>query len=224
MESAVNDAWDVIQERDEGNFLQLIDVFWFLKPTETLIYIQDRINSIESQDIIFNDIKFEANSNSSLPEFLSTLSLFRYLEEDQLKMSLELFLKYAEKQPLDTPKIINCFIDRYGFQPDSHLYDYHIQHAVVDKLLEYSSSGSNQYFTRIFIVLAESYLHTHFSSTKSGRSHAITFTQLDLVVSKSLLNLREKILKMLFGLYKKEKYQQYILASSEKFVGCFWHR
>ena len=100
MESAVNDAWDVIQGRNESDFLQLIDVFWFLKPTETLIYIQDKISSIESQDIIFNDIKFEANSNSSLPEFLSTLSLFRYLEEDRINMSLELFLKYTEKTPI----------------------------------------------------------------------------------------------------------------------------
>ncbi len=211
MESAVNDAWDVMQGRNESDFLQLIDVFWFLKPTETLIYIQDKISSIESQDIIFNDIKFEANSNSSLPEFLSTLSLFRYLEEDRINMSLELFLKYAKKQPLDTPKILHCFIDRYGFQPDSYHYDYHVQHAVINKLLEYSRSGSNEYFTRLFIALAENYLHTHFSSTKSGRVHTITITQFDLPASQSLLELREKILKYLFSLYENERYQKYIL-------------
>jgi hypothetical protein len=104
MKPAVDDAWSVIQGRNENDFLQLINVFWFLKPTETLIYIQDKISNIENQNIIFNDIKFEANSDSSLPEFLSTLSLF--LEKDQLNMSLELFLKYAKKRLLDTPKIL----------------------------------------------------------------------------------------------------------------------
>lgn len=211
MESTVNDVWGVIQEKNEGDFLQLIDVFWFLKPTDTLIYIQDKINSINSRDIVFDDIKFESNSNSSLPEYLSTLSLFRYLGEDQIKMSLDLFLQYAEKQPHDTPIILHYLIDRYGFHPDSYRYEYYVQHAVVGKILEYSSSGSNEYFTRMFIALAENYLHTHFSSTKSGRAHTITFTQFDLVVSKRLLKLREKILKKLFSLYGNKKYQQYIL-------------
>ncbi len=211
MESTVNDTWDVIRKRNESDFLQLIDVFWFLKPTDTLIYIQDRVSSIGSQDIVINDIDFEANSNSSLPEFLSTLSLFRYLEEDRIKMSLDLFLKYVDKQPLDTPKILHCFIDRYGFQPDSYRYGYHIQHTVINKLLEYSDSGRNEFFTRLFIALAENYLHTHFSSTSSGRGHTITFTQFDLIVSQNLLKLRQNILEYLFNLYENNKYQKYIL-------------
>ncbi len=211
MESAVDDIWIVMQEKDESDFLKLIDVFWFLKPTDTLIYIQDKINSLNGRGVNFEDIKFKADSNLSLPEFLSTLSLFRYLGEDQVKMSLDLFLQHAEKQPHETPKILYYLIDRYGFQPDSYRYDYYVQHAVVDKLLEHSSSGGNEYFIRLFIALAENYLHTHFSSSKSARANAITFTQFDLVDSKSLRNLRENILKKLFNLYKNKKYQKHIL-------------
>lgn len=211
MESKVDNVWGVMQDSNEGDFLQLIDVFWFLKPTDTLIYIQDKISSINGPSVGLVNIKFEADSNTSLPEFLSTLSLFRYLGEDQIKMSLDLFLQYAEKQQHDTPKILYYLIDRYGFQPDSYLYDYHVQHAVVDKLLEYSSSGSNEYFTRFFIALAENYLHTHFSSTKAGRAHTITFTQFDLSDSESLRNLRGKILNQLFNLFKNDEYQKHIL-------------
>ena len=210
MELTVNGSWDVMRERDESDFLELIDVFWFLKPTETLIFIQDKISGMESQNIIVNEIKFEANSNSSLPEFLSTLSLFRHLEEDLIKMSLDLFLEYAAKQPLDTPEILHYFIDRYGFQPDSYRYDYYVQHAVIDKLLEYSDCGSNEYFTRLFIAIAENYLHTHFSSTKSGRGHTVTFTQFDLPASPNLLKLRQNILNYLFNLYVDEIYQKHI--------------
>jgi hypothetical protein len=49
----------------------------------------------------------------------------------------------------NTPKILHCFIDRYGFQPDSCSYGYYVQHAVINKLLEYGRSGSNEYFTRL---------------------------------------------------------------------------
>lgn len=211
MESEVDKVWNVMQESNEGNFLQLIDVFWFLKPTDTLIYIQDKINSISGSSIDINNIKFESDSNTSLPEFLSTLSLFRYLGEDQSKLSLDLFMQYAEKQPNDTPKTLYYLINRYGFQPDSYRYDYYVQHGVIDKLLEYSSSGFSNYFTRLFIALAENYLHTHFTSTKTGRAHTITFTKFDLVDSKSLRNLRENILKNLFELFKKKRYQKHIL-------------
>ena len=65
MESAVNGSWDVIRERNESDFLQFIDVFWFLKPTDTLIFIQDKISGMESQSISFNEIKFEASSDGT---------------------------------------------------------------------------------------------------------------------------------------------------------------
>jgi len=211
MESAIDGIWDVMREKDESDFLQLIDVFWFLKPTETLLFIQDKISNIESQEIIFNEIKFEADSNLSLPQFLSTLSLFRCFEEDRIKMSLELFLKYAEKKPLDTPQILNCLIDGYGFQPESYRCDYRVQHVVIDELLEYSDLGSNEYFTRLFIALVENYLYTHFSNASSGRGHTVTFTQFDLPASQSLFKLRQNILKYLFNLYESEEYQKSIL-------------
>lgn len=211
MESEVDKTWGVLQGGNEDDFLQLIDVFWFLKPTNTLVYIQDKINSLNGPDVDLENIKFESDSNRSLPEFLSTLSLFRYLGEEQSKLSVDLFLQYAEKQPNDTPRILYCLIDRYGFQPDSYRYDYYVQHGVIDKLLEYSSSGSNEYFTRLFIALAENYLHTHFTSTKAGRANTITFTQFDLIDTESLCNLREKILTQLFDLFRDNEYQKHIL-------------
>jgi hypothetical protein len=211
MKSSVDKVWEKTQKEDESIFLQLIDVFWFLKPTETLIFIKNKIKSIKSQKLCIDKIKFQADSNSSLPEFLSTLPLFRFLETNYLNMSLDLFLQYSEKQPHDTPKILHCLIDEYGFHPDSYRYSYYVQHAVVDKMLEYSSLGKNEYFTRMFITLSENYLHTHFSSTKSGRGYTMTITHFDLIESNELLNLRNKILNKLFNLYKEKYFQQYIL-------------
>jgi hypothetical protein len=126
-------------------------------------------------------------------------------------MSLELFLKYAEKRLLDTPKILHCFIDRYGFRPDSCSYGYHVQHAVINKLLKYGGPGSNEYFTRLFIAVAKNYLHTYFSSTKPGRTPTIIIEKFNLPASQSLFELRHNMLKHLFDLYENEKYQKYIL-------------
>ena len=213
MEPTVDNVWNEMQKKNEDDFLQLIDVFWFLKPTDTLIYIQGKISGISKQHFVLDDIKFDADSNSSLPRFLSSLPLFKHLQEDgQLKISLDLFLQYAEKQPVETPKVLHYLINTYGFQPDSYQNDYYIQHTVVDKLLEKSGSGNNEYFTRLFIALAGGYLHTHFSSTKSGKAYTVTFTQFDLANTTALEELREKIIKLIFILYKNKKYQEVILG------------
>jgi len=210
MELAVNDAWDVIQKRNESDFLQLIDVFWFLKPTETLIFIQDKINNIKRRSIILDEVDFEAESSSSSPEFLSILSHFRNLEEDMVKFSLDLFLEYAEKQPHNTPTILYYLVDIYGFNLNSYIHGYYVQHIVIDKLIKHTDSGNNEYFTRLFIALAKKYMHTNFSNTKSGKANTITLTQFDLVASEDLFKLRKKVLNYLFSLYKNNKYQQYI--------------
>lgn len=211
MQSSVDKVWDHTQAKDINTFLQLIDVFWFLKPTETLIFIQDKIKSLKSQEINTDEIKFEADSSSTLPEFLSTLSLFRFLGIDETKMSLDVFLQYVEKQPQDTSKILHYFVDRYGFQPDSYCFGYDVQYAVAEKTIEYCNSEKSEYFSRVFIALAENYLHTHFSRAKSGRGHTITFTKFDLVESSELRNLRKLILTYLFSLYENKNLQQYIL-------------
>lgn len=208
---SVDKVWEQLQVESENTFLQLIDVFWFLKPTEVLLFIQEKIKSLDSQDKSIDDIKFEVGSSSTLPGFLSTLSRFRFLGMDEINMSLDLFLQYAGKRPAETPATLHCLIEEYGFRPDSYRYGYHVQHAVVDKVLEYVNSGKNEYFAQIFIVVAEKYLHTHFSSTKSGRGHNIIMTQFDLVDSNQIHDLRKKILTNLFELFNNENLKHYIL-------------
>jgi hypothetical protein len=59
-------------------------------------------------------------------------------------------------------------------------YGYYVQHAVINKLLEYGGPGSNEYFTRLFIAVAKNYLHTYFSSTKPGRTPTIIIEKFNL--------------------------------------------
>ena len=210
MESAVNKIWVKTQESNESDFQDLIDVFYFLKPTETLLYVKEKIDSINTQEISIDEIEFKENSNSSLPKFLLNLLFFRYSEEDRIEISLDLFLRYAEKRPLDTPKIVDLFI-KYSFERDSYCYGYYFPHAVVDKILEYSNSGNNEHFARIFIALAKKFLHTHFDGIKPNRGNKYYIIEFDLVASQQLFDLHEKILSTLFSLYEHKKYQQYIL-------------
>ena len=207
----VDNVWNKTRLRDEDTFLNLIDVFWFLKPTETLLFIQEKIESIDRQEISIDEVKFKTDSSSSLPGFLSSLSLFKSLGTGETLTSLDLFLQYAEKQPQDTPKILHCFVNSYGFQPDSYRFDYRVQYAVVEKLIEYCDSGENNFFNRMFIALAENYLQTHFEIARSKNALTVNFIQFDLLESEGLFKLRKLILISLFRFYKVKSLQHHVL-------------
>ncbi len=211
LQSSVDNVWEETQENNEADFLQLIDVFWFLKPTETLLYIQNKVERLNVQKISIDGVKFEADSSSTLTDFLSTLSLFRFLDVTEITMSLDIFMQYLNKQPQETPKILHCFSDSYGFQPNSYRFGYHVQFAVIKKIIEYCESGENEYFSRVFIALSEKFLHTHFSVTKPMKGRTVTFVQFDLADSIELSDFRKLVWTNLFSLYENINHQQYIL-------------
>jgi hypothetical protein len=211
MDPKVEAAWNAMQGEKEEVFIQFLDIFWYLKPTETLLFILEKIDKIKALDLPLEKINFTAESNSSLPQFMVTLPRFWVFGNDQLGLSLDLLFRYAKNQPQDAPSIIHVLIDEFGFRSESNLYDYFVQHAVVDKLLQLADEGRNEYFTSIFITLSENYLKTHFSTTKTTGRYQIVIEQFDLFETQSLTTLREKILKQLINLYQKEKYRDQIL-------------
>lgn len=211
MLSSVDKVWGDIKESNETNFLKLLNVFWFLKPTDTLVFVQDKINGVDSEKLDFNEIEFSPKSNSSLPEYISILPVFRYLSVDEHKMSLDLLLQYVLKKSTHTPGVLYTLVSDYGFESNSYHNGYFVQKAVVEKLIDFCNSGKSIYFSRMFIAVSEIYLKTHFSNTRSGRGNTVTITRFDLMDSKELIELRGEVLTNLFSLYKNENLKAYVL-------------
>ncbi|MFZ2724863.1 MAG: hypothetical protein WAX77_01290 [Methylococcaceae bacterium] len=210
MASAIDKLWEQTQKNNEHIFIELMTVFWFLKQTETLIFIKNKVDLLEKKAINIDEIKFEASVNNGLPAFIKPISFFCFLEIDLFKISLDILLHYAEKQAQDTQEVLHCFINHYGFQSDSHIYHYAVQSAVVEKMAVYCNEGQNEYFSRLFIALAENYLHTHFR-TDSTKGNTVTFLSFNLLDSDELFALRKMIWQTLFSLYSIENLQQPII-------------
>ena len=213
MTTHVEAIWNDLQASNEQAFIQLVEVFWFLKPTETLLYFHKKIDSLDVISKPIEDISFKIETNSSLPEFLSTLPALRALGTSELNMSIDLLLNYVKRQPKNTPTILNVLVNKYGFEPESYRYGYHIQKAIIAKLIEKSQEGDNELFTRIFIAVSGEFLQTYFSITKAGRGHVVNFIQFSPYPSDEFLSLRSDIFNALFSLYKKyDKYRRSILS------------
>ncbi|MHC5721713.1 MAG: hypothetical protein ACYTX0_59280, partial [Nostoc sp.] len=78
-----------------------IEVFWFLKQTDILVYIHNCISAMEPELADISKLEIKANSSVPSLSLLSTLGLFRYSDENNLKIALDLILEYVTKRPTE---------------------------------------------------------------------------------------------------------------------------
>jgi hypothetical protein len=203
MRPQVDRTWQSRKETgDEEGLLHLVDVFWFLKETDTLLYIRDRISEIEPHPVEPSQVRTGTNSNIPSPSILSVLGSFAHSDEDTFRMALDLLFRYLEKRPSDLPLVLHLLTDQFGFKHTSYIIGFTIQRAVIDVLEERLQDGEDAPFSKLFLAVAEKYLNTRFSSYESKGSHAIQIIDFELAPTAELTELRGAVFSQLFRLYE----------------------
>lgn len=212
MRPHVDRAWQSMQDAsDKKGLLHLMDVFWFLKQTDTLLHVKNEIEGLEPpKQISLSDLEFKSDSNIQSPSLLSVLGSFRYSDESRVKIALGLLLDFVEKQPSEMGRVLYQLMDRFGFEPDSYIHGFFVQKAVIELLAERIENGNQELFSRIFIEVGKSYLHTRFHSHKSKDRRTITWIDFQLSSTPALQQLRQHIWRHLFQLHKQSNYQEVV--------------
>lgn len=189
------------QEEDSQGILNLFDVFWFVKRTDTLLWAQEMIEGVEAETVGVVDVSFEKGSEAvPSPSILSILRPFAFSEVEEARIALDLLLRYATKRAKEIPLILRVITEDYGFMPESYLRKFEIQRAVVDVVSANAKDG-NPFISRLFMSIALDFLGTHFSSHKAKDRRTITFCQFDLHATPELVSLRKAIWVTLKCLY-----------------------
>lgn len=212
LQRKVDKVWSKLEKEEREVMLQFINVFWFLKPTETLLYIKNIINNDEESEDDKNNINYKSENYDYLPEYFSVLPSFRYSGKELYEISLDLILLYANKNKHNTEKIIKFIIDEYGYDPESYSYDYVQQKILIDWVIKNSDHGSNERYSRMLLSITEVFLKTHFSSVKNSNKASVTLVRFNLVDTKKLKELRGLLLSYIFKLYKQDKYKSDVLS------------
>lgn len=212
MRSHVERLWKELEEAgNEKGLFDLVDVFWFTRRTDTLLWIRDQIDVLPLEPVEVASISFEKDSNTvPSPSILSVLRSFAFVGLDEARMAIELLSRYAAKRPAEVPVVLRVLIDDYGFRPDSYLRHFEIQRAVVDELCNHAAN-SDLLFARMFLAVAHDFLGTHFQKSGMKDAHVVQFTQFDLPASPELTSLREMIWLRLADLYKQKELRGKVL-------------
>ncbi|WP_321371584.1 hypothetical protein [uncultured Desulfuromusa sp.] len=208
----IDSAWSKLEkDGDNAGLFELLDVFWFVKRTDTLLWVSERINELDTESIEVSDLKFEKNSKTiDRPSILSILSSFAYAMEEEARIAVELLSRYFKKRPTEAQLIFQILTENYGFNPNSNLRNFEIQRGVIDTLEELAKDGE-LFISKIYLKVAANFLGTHFDSHRMKGEREVLITRFNLPSTPQIKFLREVIWKRLFLLYEIKELQNEVL-------------
>src|ERR1051325_105780 len=217
----VDRACDMAQQRgNEDNLMSLRDAVWFVKPPDTLIYLREKIDVLQSLEIRSGTLTFvKSNNLPPSPSILGILDHFRYADQLSMNIALSLVLDYLEKRPAELPLILRMLQESYGMTHYSHLDGFLVERSTVDAVWTRTNNGKNELFARLFLTIAEPLLHTRFQTSQSKSRDSLTIIDFDVAASEKFLEFRKTLWQRVFLLYSVPSLRADVLSLMEKHSG-----
>lgn len=207
-EKEIKLLWDELSTEKSPIFFEFVKVFFRINPTETLLLLQNEIESEERVICEWIDIDTEKRKNYQHVENDIIKILGGFADMTDLPTACDLFFQYYLKRPdlfMEFYHAVNIY---FGIQRASFRNSFYTQITFFEKIIEYSNNWKQEFIVIIFLQIAEKFLKLNFSPAEEGRKNAITIYQIPLTISKGVEKYREFIWESLTSLSKIEKYRE----------------
>lgn len=208
VEKEIKLLWDELSTEKSPIFFEFVKVFFRINPTETLLLLQNEIESEERVICEWIDIDTEKRKNYQYVENDIIKTLGGFADMNDLPTACDLFFQYYLKRPdlfMEFYHAVNIY---FGIQRDSFRNSFYTQIIFFEKIIEYSNDWKQEFIVIIFLQIAEEFLKLKFSPAEEGRKNAITIYQIPLTMSKGVEKYRGFIWESLTSLSKIEKYRE----------------
>ncbi|WP_028865613.1 DNA replication protein [Psychromonas aquimarina] len=199
--------------------IEFLNSFWFALPTETLIFAQRLISEMPYIEGSWENESFEeAKGEPSESSLVTLLSNFRNFGDVEFKMSFDLLLQYVQKSKESLGHIIKELTAKYNFKPNDWRYGYYIQAHVVDTLIDRSEDGENYLFSKLFILVAKSFLKIEYTEHQWNRGDTIRMITFRLSPDEYLMPIRKKLIANLSILQRLSNYEKIVQEIFQEYV------
>lgn len=201
----VNTAWDeAVEANDTQRLYSLMDTFWFVKETDTLLFIKHAIEAMSPVTLGLAEISFERNSHVEGETLLHLLAHFRHSSLDNLPIAIELILDYAASRQDEVGQVLYVLSERFGIHYMSYTVGYVVERMVMEALWKRTREGADTIFARIFCLIAGRLLRIHIRTTEAAEEDyaAINVYQFDVELTEQMKELRQEIWQRLFILFR----------------------
>lgn len=207
VEKEIKLLWDELSIEKSPAFFEFVKAFFRINPTETLLILQNKIESEEGVICEWDDIDTEKGKNyqNVTDDIIKILGGFA--DTADLPTACDLFFQYYFKRPdlyMEFYHAVNLY---FGINKDSANYGFYTQVTFFEKIKEYSDNWEQESVANLFLQIAEDFLKLHFTPAEAGRKNTFTIYQIPLAISEGVEKYRKLIWESLSSLCEFKKYR-----------------
>lgn len=133
VETEIKQLWNKLADEKSPHFMDFIKAFYVVNPTETLIILDQKINTLDPVNIQANEIDINAGKNyRSVNDDIITI-LGGFADSSDLGCALDLFFKYYLKRPDMYIQFYHATDVYFSVNKDSYRNDYYTLNEYVKK-------------------------------------------------------------------------------------------
>jgi len=202
VESQINIVWNRI-ENDAESFWPFFKAFHMVRPTKTLLLIQEKIEQEQALSFDVRAVQFKNDraAGKISDDILQILGSFK--NHTELPTALELLLLYYKKRPDLYEQFYAVFAGQFEVGMDSQHFGYYTQSMVVEYLctaVDASPNDSN--LLNLFVRVADHFLKLDVSKAEGGRRNTVSFYTFALPPDEPVLEYRKKLLSKIRQIYQ----------------------
>lgn len=203
VETQINIVWDDL-ESDAEKFLPFFKAFHMVRPTQTLLLLQEYIEqeTYHPFDVSTLQLDDDQQGQNISDDILQILSSFE--NHSELPTALDLLLLYFKKRPDLFEQFCSVYAGRFEVNLDSPRFGYFTQSAVVKNLCEAVNAAPEDMNQLIlFVCVAGHFLKLDVSKAEGGRHNTVSIYTLTLSPDQPVLEYRKMLLSQLYQIYQR---------------------
>lgn len=203
VEAQINLVWDKL-ESDVGKFLPFFKAFHMVRPTQTLLLLQEYIEQepYHPFDVRTLPVKDGQQGKSISDDILQILSSFE--NHPELPAALDLLLLYYKKRPDLFEQFYSIYAQQFEVNLDSHRFGYFTQSAVVKNLCEaVNAPPEDMNLLILFVRVAGHFLKLDISKAEGDRHNTVSIYTLTLPPDQPVLEYRKMLWSQLYQIYQR---------------------
>lgn len=205
----ISKLWETLKD-DEKKFPPFFKAFHMIRPTETLILLQERIENENAKEFDAAGIAFKNNNDGTqiIDEIIEILCSFHNCQ--QLPEAIELLIEYYLKRPDLFNEVYTAFIREFGIDKNSFNFNYYSITESVKRLYNHIKTNNDNNLLVLFVKIAIYYLNFVFSQAEGGRRNTFTWYTIPVAATPEVMKYRKILLNELKHIYCEGKFNKEI--------------
>jgi len=214
-------TWKELASRPEAHEAALFaESFWYAAPTEVLSWAQQQVERQTPTDTEPPEGLLQKSADTAKSgSIASVLSRFCGASNADAKIAVDVLVRHAATDPGQCQRVIRILAEEYGYRSDSHLFEYSIQHAVIETLASHLNTGTTT-AGRLLLAVCRYLLETRIHSVFMVDKMTARMQQFSLVESPPLRALRNSIWKGILAIHAAPEHMREIRELLEAYVNA----